>query len=173
MDTLTKVLIVSDSHGLTTELIKVKERHTVDFMVHCGDSELEMDDPVLKDFYLVGGNCDFDSRYPGEQVLELGELKFFIVHGHLHQVKQNLTVLVNEARKRDATIICYGHTHVAGVTQSENQLFINPGSIFRSKGITEETYAILEWENPKEIKVKFYNLSSKAIQELDYTASFA
>ncbi len=173
MGALTKILIVSDSHGLANELITVKERHAADFMIHCGDSELKMDDPVLKDFYLVGGNCDFDTRYPDEQVLELDGLKLFVVHGHLHQVKQNLMVLVNEARKRGAAVVCYGHTHAANVSQSEDQLLINPGSIILPRGIKEKTYAILEWENKKELKVKFYNLSGESIQELDYTASFA
>lgn len=172
MDALTKVLIVSDTHGLTNELITVKERHAVDFMIHCGDSELEMDDMALKDFYLVGGNCDFDSRYPDEQMLDIGGLKFFIVHGHLHHVKKDLTALVDEARNREAAVICYGHTHVAGVTQSENQLFINPGSIYYPKGMKERTYAILEWDISNELRVKFYNLSGEVMKELDYLANF-
>ena len=169
---MTKVLLVSDSHSLTEELTTIKERHTVDFMVHCCDSELEMDDAALKGFYIVGGNCDFDHRYPDEQILELGGLNFLIVHGHLHHVKRNLTVLANDARKRDATVICYGHSHVAKVTQSEDQLFINPGSIFQPKGISEKTYAIIEWENPKELQVKFYNIEGKEIKEYEYIASF-
>ena len=38
-----KVLIVSDSHGLTTELEKLMENYQdeVDLFIHCGDSELD------------------------------------------------------------------------------------------------------------------------------------
>ncbi len=39
---MTKILIISDSHGWTEELEIVKQRHKdeVDYMIHCGDSEL-------------------------------------------------------------------------------------------------------------------------------------
>ncbi len=38
-----KVLIMSDSHGLTHEISIIKERHKQDVtaMIHCGDSELD------------------------------------------------------------------------------------------------------------------------------------
>lgn len=36
-----KILICSDSHGLTDELIELKKRHgDMDYYIHCGDSEL-------------------------------------------------------------------------------------------------------------------------------------
>ena len=50
-----KVLIVSDSHGLTTELEKLKENYQdeVDLFIHCGDSELEADDRAIHSFVAV------------------------------------------------------------------------------------------------------------------------
>ena len=44
-----KVLFVSDSHGLTAELEKLVENHQdeVDLFIHCGDSELDPDDPAI------------------------------------------------------------------------------------------------------------------------------
>ena len=50
-----KVLIVSDSHGLTTELEKLKAKYQgeVEHFIHCGDSELEADDPAIRAFCLL------------------------------------------------------------------------------------------------------------------------
>lgn len=165
------VLIVSDSHGLMDELTVIKERHAVDFMVHCGDSELDVDADELEGFYKVGGNCDTDNRYPDEQLLELGGLTFFVVHGHLHQVKRDLTTLSYHAEEAGASVICFGHTHVAGAIQIKDQLFINPGSIFQSRGVDEKTYAILEWEKLDTLHVKYYDTKGNHYEKLDYKAS--
>ena len=168
---MNKVLVVSDSHGLMEELTVIKERHDVDFMVHCGDSELDVDADELEGYYKVGGNCDTDNRYPDKQVLELGGLTFLVVHGHLHQVKRDFTTLSYHAEEAGASIICYGHTHVAGAIQIKNQLFINPGSIHQSRGMKEKTYAILEWEEPKVLRVKYYDINGNRFEKLDYNAS--
>ncbi len=126
---MTSVLITSDSHGLTKELEEMKEKHTVDLYIHCGDSELDFDAAELSPFYKVGGNCDFDSLYPDQEVLDLNGIRFFVTHGHLHQVKGNLTNLSYAAEEHRANVVCFGHTHIAGAEKIGNQLFINPGSI--------------------------------------------
>ncbi|WP_010651072.1 YfcE family phosphodiesterase, partial [Oceanobacillus massiliensis] len=103
---MTKVLILSDSHGLTDELNAIKERHQVKSMIHCGDSELDMDAAELEGFYKVAGNCDFDVRYPDEQTLEIGGLIFYVTHGHLHNVKMDLMGLSYRAKELNADVIC-------------------------------------------------------------------
>ncbi len=47
-----KILIISDSHGLTDELQTIAKRHAaeVDMMIHCGDSELETNHPALEGY---------------------------------------------------------------------------------------------------------------------------
>lgn len=169
---MAKVLVVSDSHGLTEELAEIKERHQLTYMIHCGDSELDMDSPQLDGFYKVGGNCDFDPRFPEEQVLEIDSLTFLAVHGHLHNVKLDLMKLSYRAEEADAQIVCFGHTHIAGAEQTGNQLFINPGSIRLPKKRTEKTYVILEWENVKDVKVSFFTIDGEEVAELSVQASF-
>lgn len=167
---MTKVLIVSDSHGLAEELSEIKERHEVDYLIHCGDSELDIDSGPMEDFYKVAGNCDFDNRYPIEQTMEIDGLNFLIVHGHLHKVNYGLTALSLRAREANADVVCFGHTHVAGVVQEGEQLFINPGSIYQPRGgMQEKTYAILEWDTgQQDIAVKFYTLTGEHYGALDY-----
>ncbi|WP_164216884.1 metallophosphoesterase [Virgibacillus sp. YIM 98842] len=165
-----KVLILSDSHGLTAEITKIKERHQLKHMIHCGDSELEMDAAELDNFYKVGGNCDLDPKYPSEQVFTLEGVRFFIVHGHLHQVKTGLLPLSYRAKEEKADVVCFGHTHIAGVENVENQLFINPGSISMPRSRREKTYAILEWEEGNKTSVTFYTTDGEEVAELSYHA---
>ena len=96
-----KVLIVSDSHGLTAELEKLMEnyRDEVDFFIHCGDSELEADDRAIHSFVAVRGNCDFDERFPEEIVKKIGDRTLFITHGHRYSVKSNLMGCPIEQKK--------------------------------------------------------------------------
>ncbi|EQB35796.1 hypothetical protein M948_12200 [Virgibacillus sp. CM-4] len=167
---MAKVLILSDSHGLTDELDKIKARHDVDYRIHCGDSELDLDEPPMAGFYTVMGNCDFDSRYPEEQMLSINGLTFFIVHGHLHQVKANLMHVSYRAEELGAQIICFGHTHLAGAVQQGDQLLINPGSIRLPRMRKEKTYAIMEWESKASISVEFFTADGKVIDDLQYEA---
>lgn len=168
---MTSVLITSDSHGLTKELEEMKEKHAVDLYIHCGDSELDFDAPELSPFYKVGGNCDFDSLYPDQEVLDLNGIRFFVTHGHLHQVKGSLTNLSYAAEEHQANVVCFGHTHIAGAEKIGNQLFINPGSIRMPRNRVEKTYAILSWENTDHVQVDFYTLKDGKVKDMTYQTS--
>ncbi|MFC2948581.1 metallophosphoesterase [Virgibacillus sediminis] len=168
---MTRVLILSDSHGLTEELVEIKERHTVDYMIHCGDSELEMDAPEMERFYMVGGNTDMDNRFPEELTLTFNGLTFFIAHGHRHNVKGNIMTIAYRAEEENARVICFGHTHLAGAEKLGSQLLINPGSIRLPRNRSEKTYAIMEWESSEEIEVTFYTVSGEVVQDLTYRVS--
>src|SRR5699024_9114411 len=106
-----------------------------------------MDAPVLETVIKVGGNCDPDTRYAYAQTIKIDDLNYFITHGHLHQVKMNLTTLSDRAEEVQADVVCYGHTHIAGAEKIGGQLFINPGSIRLPNNRTEKTYAIMEWDS--------------------------
>ena len=164
-----KVLIVSDSHGLTDELQMIKQRHHVSHMIHCGDSELSIDDQAMEGFIKVAGNCDRDSRYENEQIVDIAGFKFFITHGHLFKVKRNLLPLSYRAAEVGANIICFGHSHVAGAEKMNQQIYINPGSIQMPRGRTEKSYAILEWIDENDICVKFFKTTGESIDDLSTT----
>lgn len=168
-----KILILSDSHGLTDEIAEIEKNHQVDYMIHCGDSELDMDAPELQNFIKVGGNCDIDSRYPEEQTIEINNRICFITHGHLQGVKRGLMNLTYRAMERDATVVCFGHTHFAGADRIGNQLFINPGSIRLPNNRPEKTYAILEWGNTDDVKVLFYTTTGELVEDLTYQTVFS
>ncbi|CAH0346305.1 metallophosphoesterase [Bacillus sp. CECT 9360] len=165
-----KVLIMSDSHGLTHEINLIKERHghEVDAMIHCGDSELPMRATEMKGFLTVRGNCDYDEAYPDERLEEIGGLHFFVAHGHLYNVKMTLMNLAYKSEETNADIVCFGHSHIAGSEMVDGTLFINPGSIRLPREIRDKTYVILEHVN-QETKVTFFNLAGNEIKNLSRT----
>ncbi|EAL05234.1 phosphoesterase family protein [Listeria monocytogenes str. 1/2a F6854] len=78
-----KLLVVSDSHSERDCLIHLKEKYenTVDAMIHCGDSELEADDPAIQGFHTVRGNCDFGGGFPNRLGGRSRRLPYFTTHG--------------------------------------------------------------------------------------------
>ncbi|WP_186576233.1 metallophosphoesterase [Aquibacillus kalidii] len=165
-----KVLIMSDSHGLSEEVSQIKQRHQdeVDQLIHCGDSELEMDATELEGFEKVAGNCDMDSRFPDESNFSVGNLTFFVTHGHLFQVKSTLMPISYRADELGAKVVCFGHSHIAGAEKVNDKLFINPGSIRLPRARKERTYAILSWETNKDVKVEFYDVNGEQVIDLTY-----
>jgi putative phosphoesterase len=155
-----KALIISDSHGLRDELTVISERHIndVDVMIHCGDSELELNANELQHYKVVRGNCDFIGAFPEEIVHSLGDYKLFATHGHLYGIKQSLQSLYYRSLEVGASVVCFGHSHVMGVEMIEGVLFINPGSILLPRLRKEKTYAILETVE-HQATVTFYTLN--------------
>jgi len=78
-----KVLIVSDSHGLTKELAMLRDRYIgeIDVMIHCGDSELSSTSNEIVDYKVVRGNCDFDVNFLNDQLMPIDGIMFYITHG--------------------------------------------------------------------------------------------
>ncbi|WP_010678336.1 metallophosphoesterase family protein [Bacillus timonensis] len=162
-----KVLIISDSHGLTKELIEIKDRHKdeVEFMLHLGDSELSSQSEEMRGFSAVRGNCDFDSNYPNDMLVLLNGAKVYLTHGHLYNVKMSLMNLTYRAQEVGASIVCFGHSHIAGAEMIENVLFINPGSFRLPRMRKEKTYVILEIVD-KQANVKFFDSEGNVLDEL-------
>jgi uncharacterized protein len=162
-----KVLIMSDSHGLTTEIDDIKNRHKaeVDLMFHCGDSELSESDSKLTSFKGVKGNCDFDSDLPNEIIEDLNGFTLYMTHGHLYNVKSTLMNLKYRALEVNAKIVCYGHSHIAGAEIIDQILFINPGSIRLPILRKQKTYAILDVKDGL-VQVTFYDVNGEEVEEL-------
>lgn len=143
---MSKVLIISDSHGLTKELEVIRKRHLdhVDLMIHCGDSQLPSSHKSMEGYLTVMGNCDYDGGYPLETITEISGKKIFITHGHKYSVKTSLMNLKYKAEEVGADIVCFGHSHVLGAEKAGGILFLNPGSIRLPREPIEKTYMILE-----------------------------
>ncbi len=162
-----KILIMSDSHGLTSEIIEIKNRHQdeVQLMLHCGDSELPANSKELNGFKGVKGNCDSGSALPNEIIEDLSGITLYMTHGHLFNVKMSLMSLKYRANETNAKIACYGHSHIANAELIDGVLLINPGSIRLPVLRRQKTYAILDLENDT-ARVTFFEVNGELVKEL-------
>ncbi|MBF0780498.1 MULTISPECIES: YfcE family phosphodiesterase [unclassified Granulicatella] len=164
-----KVLVISDSHGITSELstLIADYRSQVDYIVHCGDSELTSHDTLwgLTDS-VVKGNMDFDSGYKTEDILQTKDYRFFVTHGHLYDVNFERYKLADRAKEEHCAFALYGHTHVLKVEVINHVICINPGSFNRSRGpIQERTFAVIDVSLTQAI-IRYYRADRTCIDEL-------
>lgn len=171
---MAKVLIVSDSHGLQSELEEIKKRHEheVELMIHCGDSELSGSDKAIKKFAVVRGNCDFGNDFENEIVEEVAGLRIFATHGHLFSVKSSLMNLLYRAEEIEAQIVCFGHSHVLGAEMVKDILFINPGSLRLPRERPERTYVIINIIG-KRIEFEVHDFNRGEMVDLRRTFEFS
>lgn len=168
-----KIMIVSDNHGDRDILAKLVNEYTnkVDLMIHCGDSEMLVDDPIFEHMPSVLGNNDWGQPFLDKRIIEDGSERILLTHGHLYNVNFTMDKLATLARNHNATMIAFGHTHQLAATMKDNKLFINPGSISLPRGefsYIGGTYAIVELQDAI-IKVQFYNRALEPIDELKFT----
>ncbi len=154
-----KILAVSDSHGKKDILNELASRYAdqVDHFVHCGDSELSSSDLIWGIMTTVMGNCDYDYQLNDEYHFRAGDKNVLVVHGHRHSVRCSVAGLKQAAQQADASLVFYGHTHIAKAEQEDGILFINPGSISQPRGtLMEKTYCIVTLDG-KSATVTYYN----------------
>lgn len=149
-----KYMVISDIHGGINELNKVIDiyiKEQCSKLLILGDLfnyviDLNRNDIINRLNYMkdnivaVSGNCDsnikdilFDMPYINE--VKLNNKTITLTHGHLYS-KDYLSNL-------NTDIILTGHTHVANIERINNKIFINPGSISKSRS-GENSFAILD-----------------------------
>lgn len=166
-----KILVVSDSHGdhqIISDLID-RYDHQVDGIFHCGDSELDLTDPLIPHLHIVKGNMDH-AAFANQELVTLDQQTILLTHGHLQNVNTGLLNLELLAKSEAAKIVLYGHTHQLGVVKDQGILFINPGSISFPRGqyaYLGGTYAIVSLENFHLI-VQFYDRKFNALNNLRF-----
>ena len=168
-----KLLVVSDNHGDRDILVKLQQEYVdkMDLMIHCGDSELAVDDEIFDNMPSVLGNNDWGQPFPEKRLLEVASERVLVTHGHLYNVNFNLDELVMLARRRNASIIAYGHTHQLAVTMQNGRLYINPGSISLPRGeysYLGGTYAIIT-TSKTQVDVQYYNRAMEPVEDLHFT----
>ena len=124
--------VISDTHMVISSIERLeKEIKGVDVLIHLGDNVADV--ATIEKHYKgkiinVKGNCDFSESVPNDRLIEIGEKKIFLTHGHNYGVKENLSGLRYKALETGADIVLYGHTHVAKIDFEDGIWYINPGS---------------------------------------------
>lgn len=144
-----KILIVSDTHGHQENLEKVIElEKPFDMLIHLGD--IESNETYITHLAachteIVAGNNDFFSYLDREKIIEIGKYKVFITHGHKYYVAAGTDTIKEEAIKRGADIVMFGHTHIPEIDIDYNIIAINPGSLtYPRQKERVPTYIIME-----------------------------
>ena len=73
---------------------------------------------------------DFDERpdLPDTKVVQIGNFKIGLIHGHQIVPWGDMEALAAVQRQLDCDILVSGHTHQTSITQHDGKYFINPGS---------------------------------------------
>lgn len=152
---MTKILVMSDTHGDTTLAEKaLRMNPDVDIVIHLGDyckdvNRLQQLYPDIR-FEYVYGNCDFMiGNVPVEKLIEVEGQRIFLTHGHRYSVKWGIEKLQDKAHNDNIQLLLFGHTHMQQLTYGPGHIILNPGSISEPRGNDEESYAIVIIDNEK------------------------
>lgn len=136
-----KILVFSDSHsykGFMEDCIAAIKPESV---IHLGDHFDDTQELISRyshiRFHQVCGNCD---RYraplntPTFLCYTIGGVKFYMTHGHLHNVKFQTDRLIYAAKEMEADAVLFGHTHKAVCVREWDMWVINPGACNHRNG---------------------------------------
>ena len=129
-----KILIVSDTHGRFEQMKQViATEKPLDILVHCGDLCGDLGAVLGRkpgfQVFAVQGNCDMPGKFPAACVIELGDHKIFLTHGHLYNVRKDNRKLVRAAKENGCDMVMFGHTHLPENVIDSNICILNPGSL--------------------------------------------
>lgn len=145
-----RILVFSDTHGIIEPCITAINRSgKVNMILHAGDVSRDAEDlsyifPDIPVRY-VPGNCEV-SRLNTVDLIDLGENKIFLTHGHLHSVKyeSEYTTIKKSAEALGANICVFGHTHKPILDNNGSLIMLNPGSTRYGN-----TFGVIEIEEGK------------------------
>ncbi len=145
---------MSDSHKVFSSLLKVVRLHEdADLFIFLGDGENDIRQlftlkPELETkFLLLKGNCDGGLLNP-QTKLELDYTlpyghKIFAAHGDHFRVNWGSAHMLEEAKKRHADIMLYGHTHCRENRYEDGVYILNPGSLGWPRDGLKQSYGVL------------------------------
>lgn len=146
-----RILVVSDTHGGKRQMEKIIPiiKDEVDLIIHAGDNfkdSIYLKDVTKKPVMAVAGNCDFENVERNID-FECEGVNIFLTHGNSFGVKYGLKDLVREAKKRNANIAIFGHTHCKEDKIISGVQVINPGSLSLPRDDRNGSYVMLDIEN--------------------------
>ncbi len=149
-----KIIVMSDSHGVLPAAERVLCLHAdADLFIHLGDGEREMSrlcstmPDLAERLYYLKGNCDTGRLVQPTHTRLVLPLpwghRIFAAHGDAYQVKYGTARIAFEARKEQADIVLYGHTHVRECRYEDGLYVINPGSLGCPRDGSAPGYALI------------------------------
>ena len=84
---------------------------------------------LSSDFHVIKGDYDINRDLPDKKVVQIGNFRIGMIHGHQIVPMGDLEILSGVQRELDCDLLISGYTHQLSVNVKENKLYINPGSI--------------------------------------------
>ncbi|HET7064126.1 MAG TPA: metallophosphoesterase family protein [Rudaea sp.] len=120
-----RVGLISDTHGLLRPEVKAF-LEGCDRIIHggdIGDPDILEQLAALAPLTVVRGNNDHGD-WAGElaetQLVQVGEILIYVIH--------DIAQLDIDPRAAHIRVVVSGHSHVPGVTERDDVLYVNPGS---------------------------------------------
>lgn len=158
-----RIGITGDTHGRQQIIRKIiQEAPPVEMWLHTGDYSQDgnlLENlsalPVIK----VAGNCDgVSGRANPDEIFPLEGFNIWLTHGHRYFHYREVGELAWWAKKLEADIAVFGHTHVPMCKWFGETLLINPGSPVQPRGGSEPSFAVLTLQEGKKPQVEFIKL---------------
>jgi putative phosphoesterase len=170
-----RLLVLSDTHGDNPFLEAVLRwacNDTFEAAIFLGDGieDLRRAGALTGfsgEWKMVRGNNDYEASVPEAAVVEFGGHRFFLCHGHRYTLYSGNDRLIAAARKMEADVALFGHTHVPSLESAPGLLLVNPGSIGRPRSNIGSTFAVINCPPRKPLDVHFWHIDhTKTIREL-------
>lgn len=139
-----KLLVFSDNHRDREIVIKMlSQNKDVDHIISLGDSEMSVAELSNLNIIGVKGNYPFEPKFPYDLQLNFGNFQILFTHGHRFNVKSGDSQLYHYAKENGCHIVCFGHTHMYVITDCEDVVLVNPGSLAFPKLHPHKTYGLI------------------------------
>jgi putative phosphoesterase len=164
------LMVISDTHGVIGSLeaaLRWGIKHRVDALVFLGDGTGDIPAACASTGFaipwkMVRGNTDMDVSVPYADTLEFAGHSFFLSHGHLSGVSQDLSILASVARSSGADAALYGHTHVPYREEIGGILVLNPGSVGRPRSAAGASFATIECPPGAWFNIHYWEIRSRS-----------
>ena len=127
-----RIIVLSDTHGYINNVVdKMMTMDKPDLIIHLGDNARDgekVSQELGIESIVVKGNCDLDSIYNEDELIEIKGKKIFLTHGHRYDVNGGLNRIYYKGLEIGADIILFGHTHIPINIKEDNLIIMNPGS---------------------------------------------
>lgn len=132
--TRAKILVFSDSHGYTMDMLDCIEEEKPDVLFHLGDMVDDVTDikSLFPNIPLVNvrGNNDWNVDADDDAIAEVLGTRYFLTHGHLYSVRRSSKTVAMIAKMQGCQVALYGHSHIALLEENVDGVAVaNPGSI--------------------------------------------
>lgn len=155
-----KILVTSDTHGMHDAISDYILTHDdIDLLIHAGDGLEDVEKIYYEtgiSYYAVKGNNDYFIEEDYDKVINLGDKKIFLSHGHRYNIDFTYENILEKAKKESCDIIIFGHIHKYVYEIKNGILLLNPGSPYLAR---DGFYGFIILEIDDKIKINRIELN--------------